>query len=299
VRQVRAFARLARPAFLLGGFAGFGLGAAVARYDGFALDWQAYLWGQLIVTAFHLMVHFANDYFDQASDALATRTPWSGGSGALRDGALPPWVALVAARVCAAIGLLATLRAALTGDVVVAFVALAIAGLAWTYSAPPVRLLARGLGELDAIAVVAVLVPLAGYAAFAHELGAHAVLATLPGVCAMFAMMISVEIPDVAADSATGKRNLVVRWGVAYAAIAARTFATSAVLLLLLVGNAAFGAPAAAFLAVVPVAIIAGAFAVPHYVAHLPFASLPFLGVALYGLTACAGIVVVLAASVA
>jgi 1,4-dihydroxy-2-naphthoate polyprenyltransferase len=297
VRRVRAFFRLARPAFLAGGFAGFALGAAVARYDGFPIGWTAYFWGQLIVTSFHLMVHFANDYFDRATDVLDTRTPWSGGSGVLPAGELPPWIALFAARVCAAIGLLATLRAALTGDIVVAFIALAIAGLAWTYSAPPVRLLARGLGELDTIAVVALLVPLAGYAAFAHTLDAHAALATLPGICAMFAMMISVEIPDVVSDTTAGKRNLVVRWGVVYAAIAARTFATSAVLLLLLVGNAAFGAPAPAFLAVVPAAIVAAAFAVPHDVAHLGFASLPFLGVALYGLTACAGIVIVLAAS--
>jgi len=298
VRRVRAFVRLARPAFLIGGFAGFGLGAAVARYDGFALDWRAYLWGQLIVTAFHLMVHFANDYFDQATDALATRTAWSGGSGVLTAGALPPWVALAAARVCAAIGLAATLRALLAGNPNLAWLALAIGGLAWAYSAPPVRLLARGLGELDAIAVVAVLVPLAGYAAFAHALDARALLAVLPGACAMFAMMLSVEIPDVAADAATGKRNLVVRWGVAYAAIAARTFATSAVLVLIYVANIGFAAPPAAFLAVIPVAIVAGAFAVPHYVAHLRFASLPFLGVALYGLTACAGIVIVLASAV-
>jgi 1,4-dihydroxy-2-naphthoate octaprenyltransferase len=297
LQRVVAFVRLARPSFLIGGFAGFALGAAVAHYDGFPLDWQTYFWGQFLVTSFHLMVHFANDYFDRSTDALATRTPWSGGSGVLPEGALPPWVALVAARVCAGAGLLVTLRAALTGDVVVAFLGIAIAAGAWTYSAPPVRLYTRGLGELDVIAVVAVLVPLAGYATFAHGLGAHALLVTLPCACAMFAMILSVEVPDVTADAASGKRNLVVRWGVASAAIAARTFASSAVLLLLLVGNAGFGAPAPAFLALVPVAVVAGAFAVPHYVAHLPFASLPFLGVALYGLTACAGIVIVLAAA--
>jgi 1,4-dihydroxy-2-naphthoate octaprenyltransferase len=297
MRRVRAFVRLARPAFLIGGFAGFGLGAAVAHYDGYAFAWPAYLWGQLIVTSFHLMVHFANDYFDQATDALAVRTPWSGGSGVLPDGALPPWLALAAARVCAAIGLLAVLRAALSGDAVVAFLGLAIAAGAWTYSAPPVRLLARGLGELDTILVVAVLVPLTGYASLAHALDVHVLLATLPGACAMFAMMLSVELPDAAADAATGKRNLVVRWGEASATIAARTFASAAVLLLLLAGDAGFGAPALAFLALVPVAAVAGAFAVPHYVAHLRFATLPFLGVALYGLTVCAGIVIVLAAS--
>jgi hypothetical protein len=34
MRRFIAFARLARPAFLAGGFTGFALGAAVARYDG-------------------------------------------------------------------------------------------------------------------------------------------------------------------------------------------------------------------------------------------------------------------------
>jgi 1,4-dihydroxy-2-naphthoate octaprenyltransferase len=296
VRRTGAFLRLARPVFLVGGFVGFALGAAVARFDGYPLDWRTYLWGQLIVTSFHLMVHFANDYFDQETDALGTPTFWSGGSGVLPEGALPPWVALAAARACAAIGLAATLRAAFAGSLWLALVGLAIGGLAWAYSAPPLRLLARGLGELDTVAVVALLVPLAGYAAFAHALGVHVLLATIPGACAMFAMILAVEIPDVAADRATGKRNLVVRWGVASASIAARTFASSAVLMVLLVGSIGFAPPALAFLSVVPVAIVAAALAAPQYVAHLSFATFPFLGVALYGLTTCAGVVIVLAA---
>jgi len=297
VRRAAAFVRLARPAFLLGGFAGFGLGAAVARYDGYALGWQAYLWGQLMVSAFHLMVHFANDYFDQETDALSTRTAWSGGSGVLPEGELAPWVAFAAARVCAVIGVAATLRAAFFGDLWLALLGLAIGALAWAYSAPPWRLLARGLGELDAVAVVAVLVPLAGYATFARALGPHAVVAVVPGACAMFAMMLAVEIPDFAADTATGKRNLVVRWGVASGAIAARTFASSAVCLILLVGSMVFAAPAVAYVAVIPAAIVAAAFAAPQYVAHLSFATFPFLGVSLYGLTTCAGIVIVLLAA--
>lgn len=297
MRRVAAFFRLARPAFLLGGFAGFGLGAAVARYDGFALDLRAYLWGQLMVTSFHLMVHFANDYFDQATDALATPTPWSGGSGVLPRGELAPGVALIAAQVCAALGVAAMLMELASGNGVIVALGVAIGALAWIYSAPPLRLVARGLGELDVIVVVALLVSLAGYATFARALGPHALIAVLPSVCAMFAMMLAVEIPDVQADTATGKRNLVVRWGVANAAIAARTFASSAVLLLLLIGSVAFRAPAPAFLAVIPAAIVAGAFAAPQFVAHLPFATFPFLGVALYGLTTCAGIVIVVAAT--
>jgi len=292
VRRIRAFVQLARLPFLFGGIAGFALGAVVARFDGHAIDWQAYLLGQVLVTSFHSMVHFANDYFDQATDALATRTPWSGGSGVLGSGELPPRVALIAALTCAAIGLLATLTAVVRGNVWLALIGVAIVVLAWCYSAPPTRLLARGLGELDTVAVVAFLVPFAGYASFAHGIGAHALLAALPGAFAMFAMMLSVEIPDEAADKATGKRNLVVRWGVAYASILARTFATGAVLVLMLVAGA-FLPPAYAYLALIPPALVAGGYAVPHLIAHLEFATAPFLGVMLFAMTTSAMLAIV------
>ena len=113
----------------------------------------------------------------------------------------------------------------------------------------------------------------------------------------MFAMMLAVEMPDVRADAATGKRNLVVRWGVASAAIAARTFASSAVLLLLLSAASRFARRRRRFWRLFRAAIVAAAFAAPQFVAHLPFATFPFLGVALYGLTTCAGIVIVVAAA--
>jgi 1,4-dihydroxy-2-naphthoate octaprenyltransferase len=269
----------------------------VARFDGYAVGLLAYVCGQVMVTAFQLMVHFANDYYDQEPDALTTRTAWSGGSGVLPEGALAPRVALTAAIVCASIGLLATVCAGVSGNGVLALCGLVIGALAWAYSAPPFRLLARGLGELDTVVVVAVLVPIAGYASTAATIGVHALLAALPCACAMFAMTLAVEVPDVAADAATGKRNLVVRWGVGSAAIAARTFASGAVLLLLLVGGNGFAAPPVAFLAVIPAFVVAAAFAAPQYVAHLTFATFPFLGVALYASTTLAGLVIVLAAS--
>lgn len=298
MRRLRAFVRLARLPFLFGGFAGFALGAIVARYDGHAIDWRAYAWGQLLVTSFHLMVHFANDYFDQATDALTTRTAWSGGSGVLAAGDLPPRVALIAAFVCIACGLVATAHVLIAGNVVLALTGLAILALAWCYSAPPARLLARGLGELDTVAVVGVLVPCAGYAAIAGAVGAHVLIAVLPGAFAMFAMMLSVEIPDAVADAATQKRTLVVRWGVAYAAIVARTFATGAVCVLMLVASMTFAPPALAYLALIPPAIVAGAYAVPHLIAHLAFATIPFLGVALFAITTCAMIAIVAVATV-
>ena len=70
LRRTYYLLRLGRPLFLAGGFLFYGLGAAVALYEGHALNWPVYLWGQAAVTAVQLMTHFSNDYFDLAADRL-------------------------------------------------------------------------------------------------------------------------------------------------------------------------------------------------------------------------------------
>jgi 1,4-dihydroxy-2-naphthoate polyprenyltransferase len=213
VSSILAFVRLSRPLFLYGGIAGVALGAAVARSSGSRIDVATYLWALALVTSFQLMVHYANDYFDRAADTHATRTVWSGGSGIVSTGALAPGVALAAALVCAALGLLVTAHFALAGNPTVAWLGLSIGVLAWCYSAPPIRLAARGLGELDTALVVAVLVPCTGYAAFAGRLDEPLSGVVTSTALAMFAMMLCVELPDAGADRTAGKRNLVVRLG--------------------------------------------------------------------------------------
>jgi len=241
--HLHAFARLTRPGFLAGSLVGGALGTAIAAYErGGPVDWQAYGVAQLALGGFHLMTHYANDYFDREGDAQTVRTAFSGGSGVLVEGSLPPAVALVAAFCCLTIGGLAVAALVWLGRDLAAGLAVAIALLAWCYSAPPLRLLGRGLGELDTALVVAVLVPLCTFAAQGVPLDARALASTLPGAAAMFAMMLAVEYPDLAADAATGKCNLVVRLGargvkpLAYAAVAAAYAAVASAL--------AAGAPA-------------------------------------------------------
>jgi 1,4-dihydroxy-2-naphthoate octaprenyltransferase len=208
-----AFLRLSRPKFLVGGFAGFALGAAIAAYEGTPVTLARYAAGQAMVTAFHLMTHYANDYFDHRSDRHGEPTAFSGGSGVLVRGDLSPRTALIAALACAALGLLAVAGFARAGQPVAAGIGAAIGVLAWSYSAPPLRLAGRGWGEADTAVVVAMLVPLAGYAAFTGRVDGLALTATLAPACAMFAMMIAVEWPDREADTAGGKHNLLVRLG--------------------------------------------------------------------------------------
>jgi 1,4-dihydroxy-2-naphthoate octaprenyltransferase len=217
-----ALIRLGRPLFLGGGFLLFGLGAALARLAGHAIDPARYALGQAAVTAFQLMTHYANDYFDYAADrANATPTQWSGGSRVLANDELPRGVALVAALVLAGIGcVVGVLLYVRTEDGRVLATLVAIAVLAWEYSAPPLRLCAAGVGEIDTAIVVTALVPWLGFLVQAPDLERVRLvgLAIVPLVLLQFAMLIAIEFPDAAGDAATGKRTLVVRMGAPAAA---------------------------------------------------------------------------------
>jgi len=227
-----AFVKLGRPQFLVGGFVLYGLGAALGAAGGAGVDWGRYAWGQLAVTLTQLMTHYANDYFDLEADlANATPTRWSGGSRILPGGALPPRVALAAALVLGAAALVVALalRARAAGAPLATPIALAMIALAWSYSAPPLKLHSRGLGELTTAVVVTLLTPLLGYHLQAGVLRPVLLWAVLPLCGLQFAMLLAIELPDAEGDAAGGKRTLVVRHGAAfgarlYAAVVAGSF---------------------------------------------------------------------------
>ena len=233
MRAVVAFLRLGRLKFLGGGFVLYALGAAAAAAAGHALDVRRYALGQACVTAFQLMTHYANDYFDYDADrANTTPTLWSGGSRVLANAELPRRVALIAAVALAAVGLGLSAITARGAGAYAAPLLGAILVLAWEYNAPPLRLCATGLGELDTAIVVTGLVPLLGFYLQAPDLagGRLLALAAVPPFLLQLAMLLAIEFPDAAGDAATGKRTLVVRLGAAraarlYAAITAAAFA--------------------------------------------------------------------------
>ncbi|HLL24313.1 MAG TPA: prenyltransferase [Kofleriaceae bacterium] len=212
--KLLAFIRLGRPLFLGGGFILYALGAMIAHWHGHAIDVARYVLGQAAVTAFQLMTHYANDYFDYEADrANLTPTKWSGGSRVLAGGELPREVALIAALVLAGLGSVAAFAVG-GGAYVLPSYALVLV-LAWEYSAPPLRLCATGWGELDTAIVVTGLVPWIGFYLQAPDLvGVETLaLAIVPLALLQVAMLLAIEFPDAAGDAATGKRTLVVRLG--------------------------------------------------------------------------------------
>jgi 1,4-dihydroxy-2-naphthoate octaprenyltransferase len=193
----------------------FALGTSIAYFDSGAIDWQSVFLGQLVVTSIQLMTHYSNDYFDFDGDrANSSLTRWSGGSGILSEGLLPRWVALcsaVAWATIAAVVIHLTYRRNPEGIVLASMLGMLV--LAWFYSAPPLRLHTRGLGELTASIIVAGAVPALGYALQTGSLSSALLLGLLPFFLAQCAMLLIVSAPDITADRASGKRTLLLRIG--------------------------------------------------------------------------------------
>jgi 1,4-dihydroxy-2-naphthoate octaprenyltransferase len=216
-----AYIQLGRYPFLVGGFIMYGLGVAIAYYEGSKIDWSVVLWGQIVVSATQLMVHYGNDYFDlEADKANLTPTAWSGGSRILAGGAVPPWIALASS---VAFGVFAIAAAVWTaihwrpGPLAAPMLVLGVF-LAWFYSAPPIRLHSRGIGEVSATVVLTVLTPLAAYYLQAGQLAKVPFLAIIPLCFLQFNMIVSAAIPDLEGDRDANKRTIVVLLGRAKAA---------------------------------------------------------------------------------
>jgi 1,4-dihydroxy-2-naphthoate octaprenyltransferase len=215
-RQILLFLRLSRPHFLAGGFLLYGLGAAIASYLGRPVDLGLYALGQALVSSIQLMTHYLNEYFDATADAAnPNRTLVSGGSGALGPEGLPRKVALYSGIL--SLALAATIAsAALVGGALptLAWTILALIFLgAYFYSAPPVRLVASGYGEIAAAGVVAGLLPSFGYAVQTGELHRLLLMSTTPLIALCFAMLLVFQLPDYATDMKHAKRTLMVRLG--------------------------------------------------------------------------------------
>jgi 1,4-dihydroxy-2-naphthoate polyprenyltransferase len=214
--KTTAFIRLGRFIFLLGGVVFYNFGVVIAGYMGTTLDMTAWGWGQLIVTLVQLMVHYSNDYFDLVADREnQAPTRWSGGSRILVLELLQPRTALVTSILLLLSALLSTLLLyimAAPGIYALPLILLAIA-VSWFYSAPPLRLHSRGVGELCAALVVAVITPMIGFYLQTKRFDLLPVLAVLPLFFLQLSMLLRVAADDISGDIMVRKHTLAVHLG--------------------------------------------------------------------------------------
>lgn len=165
--------------------------------------------------AIHLGLNVANDVFDARSGADAantTPTPYSGGSRVVQYGlvSLSTMVLLAVALYAVGIGLGAYLAWRLGSWTLVGIGAAGVA-ISVAYTAPPLRLVHRGLGELAVAAGFGPVVVLGAYVVQAGRLSWEAGYASLPVGLLVGLILYVNELPDRGSDASVGKRTLVVR----------------------------------------------------------------------------------------
>ena len=189
---------------------------ALAAVAGGALDRLAYWIGYALLFALEAATVLINDRVDAESDRRnLNHGPFTGGSRVLVDGALTRaqnargiGVALGAA------GVLAAVLLAYVGTAALALVVAVSSVLALGYTAPPLRLAWRGLGEITVGVTHSLCVIAVGWLV---QRGAWSDplpwLMALPLMLAVVPAIVLAGVPDEAADRAVGKRTLVVRLG--------------------------------------------------------------------------------------
>lgn len=205
---------MTRPAFLLLTAVGCALGTASAAAAGHGPAWGLALGATLLAVLAHAAGNVINDLHDARNGADAANAqglyPFTGGSRLIQNGAVTEQQTARLAK-----GLLGVLLPAgcwlalYAGPLVVVLGAVGLL-LAWAYSAPPLRLMSRGLGE-PTVALVWFLVVLGADAVQRGQVGVGAASAAAGFALMVAALLLVNGYPDATADARVGKRTLVVR----------------------------------------------------------------------------------------
>ncbi len=207
--------RVARIQFLICGMALFAFGALWAVLLGAPVYLSRILLGYLVLLPAHLSISYSNDYFDIDVDKYDKPTIFSGGSGVLVDNPglrIPAkWIAITLILCSLALGIVFQILYSFP----IWFLGIVLLGnlLGWFYSAPPIRLAYRGLGELSMAISIGLLIPGFGYLVTSGQINMDGLLFIIPLTLYGLAFILNVEIPDMESDRLGNKRTWVARKG--------------------------------------------------------------------------------------
>ncbi|WP_245960500.1 prenyltransferase [Simplicispira hankyongi] len=217
----RLWLRMARPGFLVVTAVGCAVGMASAAACGCGFSWPRAVATLALALLAHASANMHNDFADAVSGADAANTaglyPFTGGSRLVQGGVV---TAQDMRQVSLGLGMIVAL-----GGLLLAFqsggglLLIGLAGLllAWAYSAPPLALMSRGLGEIAVALAWALVVVGADYVQRGRFFVIPAVAALGYGLM-IGNVLLANACPDAVADARVGKRTLAVRLGLARAA---------------------------------------------------------------------------------
>jgi 1,4-dihydroxy-2-naphthoate octaprenyltransferase len=208
--------RIVRVHIVVGGVLAFLLGVLLALVGGGGtLDPTRVALFYAIVFFGDLSTHYGNDYFDVESDKYVERRKFFSGKNILVNN---PGLRSSARSISIALLILSNVLAlsAVIFQVVPPWLLIITLGanfLGWSYSAPPLRLVSRGLGEAAIALAVGFAIPAVGYLAVRGQFDSLFLYFVLPFVLYGFMLGLSLEAPDIEVDRKVGKLNIGARKG--------------------------------------------------------------------------------------
>ena len=204
-----------RVPFLTATFVPIMLGAVIARNDGFSAWWLMLL-ALIGGSAIHLGLNVANDVSDATSgadDANVNPTMFSGGSRMIQYGMVSLKAMRMASAACYAVGIAIGLFLTVTRGIELLWIGVAGVFLSIFYTAPPFKLVHRGLGEVAVALGFGPIMVLGTYFVIAQRMTFEAFYASLPVALLIMLVLYVNQVPDRPADEKAGKRTIVVRLG--------------------------------------------------------------------------------------
>jgi 1,4-dihydroxy-2-naphthoate octaprenyltransferase len=191
------------------------LAAALAGWRG---TWEGYWYFFLTalgVAGLHTGGNLINDYYDSFGSDPINRfaTPFSGGSRVIVNQELSAVFVRNLAYACLGVGVITGLVLVYYGRPWVALLGLFGLAAAYLYSATPVQLMSKGLGEVTIFLAFGPILTLGAYYAMTGIIAPEGFGVGLPLAFLITAILWINQFPDLEADTAAAKEHLVARLG--------------------------------------------------------------------------------------
>jgi len=192
----------------------FWLGSLFALVLGFNFNLFVFIIGFIIIFLLYSSASYINDYYDYEGDKYNRQFGFSGGSGVLQKFPELKKSTKILALIFVILSIILTIILSFVSYMPlwsIGFVAVG-AFFSWYYSAPPIRLSYRGIGEFPHF-IAGMMNTAWGYMLITGTIDTVLIIFAIPLSLHLLNVILIFEIPDKEADIHGGKTNFIVNHG--------------------------------------------------------------------------------------